>query len=45
MRFAWMSEWLRRNDREMQNLESDYMNLLARNLDGLSRIWSRFGNF
>ncbi len=45
LRFAWMSEWLRRDDLEMQYLECDYMTLLAGNLGGLSRVWSRFGNF
>lgn len=39
LRFAWMSEWLRRKDSEMQELEVDYMSLLARNLEGLGRMW------
>jgi homoserine kinase type II len=28
IRFAWLSEWLRKNDREMIQLEADYMALL-----------------
>lgn len=39
LRFAWMSEWLRRKDVEMQELELEYMNLLVRNLEGLGRMW------
>ncbi|WP_250645445.1 phosphotransferase enzyme family protein [Salidesulfovibrio onnuriiensis] len=39
LRFAWMSEWLRRKDAEMQELELDYMTLLARNLESLGRMW------
>jgi homoserine kinase type II len=31
IRFAWLSEWLRHEDREMIALETDYMNLLADN--------------
>jgi homoserine kinase type II len=29
IRFAWLSEWFRKNDYEMINLEIDYINLLA----------------
>lgn len=39
LRFAWMSEWLRRKDMEMQELELKYMTVLTRNLDGLGRLW------
>ena len=28
IRFAWLSEWLRKNDRPMIRLEADYMSLL-----------------
>lgn len=41
LRFAWMSEWLRRKDTEMQELELRYMRLLAHNLDGLGRLWRK----
>ncbi|MGE5790786.1 MAG: phosphotransferase enzyme family protein [Syntrophaceae bacterium] len=40
MRFAWLSEWLRKDDREMIDLELDYMALLLNNRDLLSREWS-----
>lgn len=39
-RWAWLSEWLRQNDREMLDLELDYMELLTANLDALSRAWN-----
>lgn len=42
LRFAWMSEWLRRKDREMQELELSYMDVLVRNLEGLSSMWCKF---
>jgi homoserine kinase type II len=35
VRFAWLSEWLRHKDREMIELETVYMNLLADNSDML----------
>ncbi|BBO77311.1 hypothetical protein DSCW_47280 [Desulfosarcina widdelii] len=28
IRFAWLSEWMRKNDRPMIQLEADYMSLL-----------------
>jgi len=37
IRFAWLSEWLRHEDREMIALETDYMNLLADNADVLKK--------
>ena len=37
IRFAWLSEWLRHEDREMIALETDYMNLLADNADMLKK--------
>lgn len=39
MRFAWMSEWLRKHDREMADLEIRYMRLLANSLDTLAPAW------
>lgn len=39
LRFAWMSEWLRRNDAEMVELELRYMRLLANSLDTLLPAW------
>lgn len=41
LRFAWMSEWLRRDDTEMQRLELRYMKLLADNRDGLAKLFDR----
>lgn len=35
-RFAWLSEWLRRNDVEMIEFECFYMNLLRRRIDDAS---------
>lgn len=39
VRFAWLSEWLRHNDREMIELETTYMNLLADNSGMLKNAW------
>ncbi|CCH48939.1 phosphotransferase enzyme family protein [Pseudodesulfovibrio piezophilus] len=39
MRFAWMSEWLRKNDHEMVALEMKYMHLLSRSIDTLLPAW------
>ncbi len=44
MRFAWLSEWLRKDDREMIGLELDYMDLLLRNRDVLAREWALSGS-
>ncbi len=39
LRFAWISEWFRKKDFEMQDLEMAYMQLLIDNSDQLRRIW------
>jgi len=39
MRFAWLSEWLRKDDREMITLELDYMDLLITHRDDLRAAW------
>ena len=39
MRFPWMSEWLRKADKEMISLETAYMNLLIDRGDELKRTW------
>jgi len=39
LRFAWMSEWLRRKDVEMQALELKYMRHLANGKDELHRLF------
>lgn len=41
MRFAWMSEWLRKQDEEMAGLEVRYMRLLANSIDTLLPAWER----
>jgi len=41
MRFAWMSEWLRRGDAEMIGLEVRFIRLLANSLDTLGPAWRR----
>ena len=41
MRFAWVSEWLRKKDEEMLRLEFDYFDLLTKHLSGLKSTWSR----
>jgi len=40
LRFAWLSEWLRKNDEEMIDLELTYMNLLVDNYKNIKRIWN-----
>jgi homoserine kinase type II len=39
VRFAWMSEWLRRDDHEMIAMELDYMNLLITRQSDLINVW------
>jgi homoserine kinase type II len=39
MRFAWLSEWLRKDDREMIALELEYMDLLISNREALLAAW------
>ena len=39
MRFAWLSEWLRKDDREMVALELEYMDLLIQNREKLRQEW------
>jgi homoserine kinase type II len=41
LRFAWLSEWLRRRDTEMIRLELDYMRLLIENKSSLQKAWLR----
>jgi homoserine kinase type II len=40
LRFAWLSEWLRHNDREMIKLETTYMNLLMNNSGDIRNAWT-----
>ncbi|MBW1821403.1 MAG: aminoglycoside phosphotransferase family protein [Deltaproteobacteria bacterium] len=39
LRFAWLSEWLRKSDKEMIELEQVYMRLLIENKEKLMRSW------
>jgi homoserine kinase type II len=39
LRFAWLSEWLRKEDDEMVKMETDYIHLLLNGRDRLRRTW------
>ena len=39
LRFAWLSEWLRKSDKEMIKLEQVYMRLLMENKEKLIHSW------
>lgn len=41
LRFAWLSEWLRKDDTEMQELELDYMRLLIRSRKEIEKFWKQ----
>ncbi len=41
LRFAWMSEWLRKEDTAMVDLELRYLRLLANSLDTLLPAWKK----
>ncbi|NLX43891.1 MAG: hypothetical protein GXY79_10490, partial [Chloroflexi bacterium] len=41
-RFAWLSDWLRRQDEEMVALEQEYIALLIRGRAQLQDTWSRY---
>lgn len=41
MRFAWMSEWLRKQDEEMAQLEVRFMRLMTNSLDELLPAWEK----
>lgn len=41
LRFAWLSDWLRRDDREMVDLEAVYIGLLLTNRESLEKDWAR----
>jgi homoserine kinase type II len=43
IRFAWLSEWMRKDDRPMIRLEADYMALLMENRSDLADRWDRLG--
>ena len=39
LRFAWLSEWLRKKDEEMIEMEEAYMGILLDNMDILRKEW------
>ena len=39
IRFAWLSDWLHRRDKDMIDLEVAYMNLLVDNHQALRANW------
>lgn len=39
LRFAWLSEWLRKKDHEMIEMEAAFMGILVDNMDQLRQIW------
>jgi len=39
MRFAWLSEWLRKDRPDMQQLEIDYMHVLIKNYKEINKIF------
>ncbi len=41
LRFAWISEWLRKKDEEMLQLEFDYFDLLMENYSGIMSCWGQ----
>lgn len=41
LRFAWISEWLRKKDEEMVQLEVRYMRLMVNSLDTLLPAWRK----
>jgi homoserine kinase type II len=40
LRFAWLSDWLRRGDEEMVELEAVYIALLLENREALEKAWA-----
>lgn len=39
LRFAWLSEWLRKKDYEMLDMEAAYMKILVDNMDDIRKGW------
>jgi homoserine kinase type II len=39
-RFAWLSEWCRKDDKEMQELEITFMKILINSKNDLMKIWN-----
>jgi homoserine kinase type II len=40
LRFAWLSEWLRKKDEEMVEMETDYLHLLLDGREKFRRFWA-----
>jgi homoserine kinase type II len=40
LRFAWLSEWLRKKDEEMVEMETDYLHLLLDGREKLRQFWA-----
>ncbi len=40
LRFAWLSEWLRKNDQQMIEMEADFMKIIIENIDVLKSGWN-----
>jgi homoserine kinase type II len=40
LRFAWLSEWLRKKDEEMVQMETDYLLLLLDGREKLRQFWA-----
>ncbi|WP_022662251.1 phosphotransferase [Paucidesulfovibrio longus] len=40
LRLAWLSEWLRKKERDLVDMELEYMKLLLDRADGLRRAWT-----
>jgi homoserine kinase type II len=40
LRFAWLSDWLRKKDAEMVEMETDYIHLLLAGREKLRRFWA-----
>jgi len=41
LRFAWLSDWLRKKDGDMVEMETDYLNLLHGSREELRLAWGR----
>lgn len=39
LRFAWLSDWLRKKDAQMVELEADFIGILLENVGDLRQLW------
>jgi len=42
-RFGWLSEWLRKRDHEMLEMELDYFDILVHQRRALADLWGTSG--